>query len=757
MKSSYWFSTLFPAFVLWSGGLMLSGCKLFPSAAQRAEKAYELYRFTEAAQLYGKLYSKTRRKEKKADYAFRAAEAYRKANRYREAVSWYKKALRFEYPDPKVAYYLARMQAAIGDYDEAMATLDEYLKNNPNDESAREWKNQLDKLKDWNPEEDSRFVVTNFRKANSSSNDFAPALFKGGMIFASDREEATGKKTYEWTGNRHSDLFFIKRIRIGRGRKVSYKWGEVSRIPHPINTPFNEGTVAFGPKDAFMLYTQCNGPEGKAANCRIMISRLRGSRWSEPKVLPLCKDSTVNYGHPSLSADGRKLFFSSDMPGGYGGKDIWVSFYSRKAKTWGDPVNLGPIVNTPGDEMFPFIYKDTILYFASNSHNSMGGLDIYMTHGQGTRWSPPKNLMPPVNTTSDDFGIIFDKSGEKGFFSSNRPNGKGQDDIYEFYLKPLIFTLDGHVYDVETKEPIDSATVVLTIYPDTTQKEIRLSDSSGYYFYKLQPETKYTVEAQKAGYYSSSLEVVSTIGLEKSQHFVRDLYLKMIKLTAITIEGIFYGLDSFNLRPESIPVLDSLVDVLKRNPYLVIEIGSHTDCRASYEYNIELSQKRAQSVVDYLVAKGIDPERLVAKGYGETQLVNNCACENGRGPGLRCTEEEHQANRRTTFRVLRTDYKPKPKPKANTQKATEQPDELTPAEELDINVDELFEEGPQPTPSDTTVTPTVPMPGKPVKPLKPGRSEDRKKEQNKQDNQVNKLLKRVKVGKIKNPFKKGDE
>ncbi len=733
--------------------ISLSGCMLFNSPAKKAEQAYQLYQFTEAADLYGKLYSKTRKKEKKAEYAFKAAEAYRKANRYREAVSWYKKAVRFEYPDPAALQYLARMQAAIGDYEETLNTLEQYLTKRPDDEQAKAWKAQLERLKSWNPEEDSRFVVTNFRKANSDANDFSPALYKGGLVFASDRQEATSKKTYEWTGNRHSDLFVVKRRRIGRGRKATYKWGEVARLPEPINTPYNEGTATFGPKDAFMLYTQCNGPDGSLKNCRIMISRVRGNRWSDPKPLPLCKDSTVNYGHPSLSRDGRMLFFVSDMPGGYGGKDIWVSFYSRRARTWGDPVNLGPTINTPHDEMFPFIYRDSILYFASSGHNAIGGLDIFVSRGRGTQWTKPKNLMPPVNTTSDDFGIIFDEKGEKGFFTSNRPQGKGQDDLYEFYLRPLVFTLDGHVYDIETKEPIEAANVILTIYPDTTQKEIKLSDSAGYYFYKLQPETKYTVEARKEGYYSSSLEVVSTIGLEKSQHFVRDLYLKMIKLTAITIQGIYYGLDSFNLRPESIPVLDSLVDVLQRNPYLVIEIGSHTDCRASFEYNMELSQKRAQSVVDYLVAKGIDPERLVAKGYGETQLVNNCACENGRGPGLKCSEEEHQANRRTTFRVLRTDYKPKPKPKDTTQAETA-PTGITPAEELDVidttDLDLMLDEP----------APQTPMPGKDEKQPAPQSKAPKKTEAPEKNGPLKGFgdrVKKIKVGKVGNLFKKKKE
>ncbi len=736
---------------------LVSGCMLWPSPARKAEQAYKLYRFTEAGDLYAKLYAKTRNKEKKAEYAYRAAEAYRKANRYREAVSWYKKAVRFEYPDPKTSLVLAKMQAAIGDYEETLATLEQYLAAHPEDRQAKEWKAQLERLKDWNPEEDSRFVVTNFRKANSEANDFAPALFKGGLVFSSDREEATSKKTYEWTGNRHSDLFMVKRMRVGRGRKATYKWGEVTRLPEPINTPYNEGTATFGPKDAFMLYTQCNGPDGKLKNCRIMITRVRGTRWGDPKPLPLCKDSTVNYGHPSLSADGRMLFFSSDMPGGYGGKDIWVSFYSRRARTWGDPVNLGPVINTPNDEMFPFIFRDSILYFASTGHNAIGGLDIFVSHGRGTQWTRPRNLMPPVNTTSDDFGIIFDKKGEKGFFTSNRPKGKGQDDIYEFYLRPLVFTLDGHVYDEETKEPIEAAQVILTTYPDTTQKEIKLSDSAGYYFYNLQPETKYTVEARKKGYYSSQLEVVSTIGLEKSKHFVRDLYLRMIKLTAITIEGIYYGLDSFNLRPESIPVLDSLVDVLKRNPYLVIEIGSHTDCRASFEYNMELSQKRAQSVVDYLVANGIEIDRLVAKGYGETQLVNNCACENGRGPGLQCSEEEHQANRRTTFRVLRTDYKPKPKPKDTVQTA---PTGITPAEELDVidttDLDLMFEEQPKESPA------AEPMPGKEGKePLPPEPKKDTKASGKEEKGgilgKMGGKMKKFKVGKVGNLLKKKEE
>ena len=324
------------------------------------------------------------------------------------------------------------------------------------------------------------------------------------------------------------------------------------------------------------------------------------------------------------------------------------------------------MINTSGKDMYPYIFENNTLYFASDGHPGLGGMDLFESTWDGEKWSEPKNLKPPMNSSGDDFsiGMYRDRKTKniEGHFASNRSDnpGKTDDNLFSFNLLPLEFTLSGTVYWVEKNEAVANAEVTLNIIEEESGEPLTVpTNEEGKYFYELEPEKDYTVKGNKEGFFASQVKEVSTVGYELSENFIRDLYIKKIPPSEIKLEGIYYGLDSFNLRKSSLTVLDSLYDILTQNPTLVIELASHTDCRATYDYNEELSQKRADTVVKYLTWKGIDRERMEPKGYGESKLVNDCACEGGSGKGRSCTEEEHQANRRTTFRVLRADYKPK--------------------------------------------------------------------------------------------------
>jgi peptidoglycan-associated lipoprotein len=632
------------------------------SSLEKADKAYEMYQFKVAADQYKGVLSKEKDRKAKMQITFKIAECYRNMDDYVKAEQYYTRAIKMKYPDP-VAYYLkGDMLKRQEKYEEAIYEFRSYVKENPGDtlgplaikscEDAIKWK-----------EEKTRYVVENEKILNTKYNDFAPMFYvKGALVLTSDREDVKNDKLYGWTGLRYTDIFVTPTI------KEKTKGKSTTKLDKPIlfdpedviTTNFNDGVVTFDKKFNTMYYTQCNDPKGKGFNCKIYVThRKKGNEWEDPQVLPFCTDTFAKYGHPSLSPDEKKLFFVSDMQGGFGKHDIYMTSFVKRGKTWGDPVNLGPGINTPEDEMFPFLYFDSkTLYFSSGGHMGMGGLDIFTTVWDGTQWSKPANLKSPINSGADDFSIIVKPGGSKGkgysgYFASNRP-GSRADDIYSFYMTPLKYTLRGTVFNMKTKEVVPDATVVMMI--NDTSKVVATTDKSGGYKFNLEPDNNYMVFATKRLFFDSEEKTVTTVNLDFSEDFVRDLHLDPFMDTAIELEGIYYGLDSFDLRPASKVILDSLFNILMKHPYIVIELASHTDCRATYQYNIELSNKRAQAVVDYLVEKGIPSDRLVAKGYGESDLVNHCSCEADTGAGVNCTEEEHQQNRRTTFRILRTDY-----------------------------------------------------------------------------------------------------
>ena len=345
------------------------------------------------------------------------------------------------------------------------------------------------------------------------------------------------------------------------------------------------------------------------------------------------------------------------MDGGIGGLDIWFVRYNKKTKDWGEPVNCGPTINTIKDEVYPWVHDDGSLFFASNGHPGMGGMDIFYSAGVGKEWTKPKNMKWPINTGGDDFALICDKTKETGYFTSNRPGGKGGDDIYRFYLLPMEICLVGKVTGCVDHQPIPNATVTINNSINNEVLTIK-TDAKGEYKTKcnLKPNAEYSLYAQKREdlYIDSKVEEVSTMGIEVSTTLRQDFCLDELPVDKyFNVPGIYYDLDSARIRPDASLILDSLIGILNKYPKITIELGSHTDCRATYDYNINLSQRRADSAVDYLIRNGIEKERLVAKGYGETYLVNDCACEKEKGmePSIKCTDTEHQANRRTTVKV----------------------------------------------------------------------------------------------------------
>ena len=644
----------------------LMGCSKV--SMTEARKAYSNKQFVTAGEMFGAVASanskSTESKEKKAEKLeamYLAAESYRNANDYRNAEKWYKKTIKKDKNNADAVFKLATILQKQNMYREAIEQYVTFLKVNPGNEEAKVRKEFCEKALAIS-EDESRFTVTNFKVANTKTSDFSPMISSKKdeqLYFTSDRITSgpSKKRMYEWTGRGYTDMYTI----TFAGKRNKKRWGKPVIVDGPINTKHNDGVCAFDRRFSTMYFTICNAkdPDAKKKenfDCKIYMSRKQGTSWSEPEILPFCKDDTFTYGHPVLSPDNTKLYYSSDRPGGEGGHDIYVSNFVRKGRTWSKPVNLGSTINTKGDEAFPYWNKhDNKLYYSSNGHPGLGGLDMFRSEGSGTDWSEPENLLKPMNSGGDDFGITFDNiRDDHGFFTSDRDGGRGSDDIYEFDIKPLVFTLAGQVTDCNSTKPLAGAIVHLSNDRDTSKLRLK-TDENGYYKVELKGETAYDFFAtNKPNFYDSREYGVSTKGLEVSKDFVQDICLED-PFVGVKTYPIYYDLDKDFIRPDAAAELDKLYnDVLAKYPFVTIELGSHTDCRSSYAYNQDLSQRRARSAVAYLVTKGVDANRILAKGYGESQLVNDCACE--LPVKSNCSETEHQANRRTTVRILSKNF-----------------------------------------------------------------------------------------------------
>ena len=623
--------------------------------------SHQIGEYYKAIEKYRKASRKEKDRQKRMDYAYAIAECYRNIGDYERAALYYRNAIRRGYTDPVAVLNLADMQRNNQDYEGAIENYRTCLNSNPLGERARAGLESIQKTQEWiaNP---TRHIINPIKEINSRENDFSP-VFVGGrdneVVFTSSRKAATGKKSSMITGQSYTDLF---RSTFNIQRQ---KWDQPQLIDEymVINTGDEEGAATFSSIGDQMIFTRCRYDKTQALGAELYSSSQSRGTWSQPIRIPVVGDSLIA-AHPSLNHDGTVLYFVSDMPGGYGGKDIWKA--EKRGDTFSDPVNMGPQINTPGDELFPFIRDNGELYFSSDYHIGMGGLDIFKaTEDENGVWTV-ENLGYPMNSPFDDFGIAFVTGEDKGMFSSNRKGSRG-DDLYEFVVPPKIFRAEGEVFNVETGTKVEGVTVRVI---GTDGTNLRLQSSDGKFQYKLQSETEYIFAAFKDGYLRDKGSV-NTIGLSDSKDFRLELFLRPID-SPIKLENINYEFGRWDLLPESKSSLDTLVGLLMLNPTITIELMAHTDHVGSEQFNFELSQKRAQSVVDYLIEKGISPHRLVAKGYGETwpktvtrkiEVQYNFEKRNDKLTEeyiLKLTPEQQEIarsiNRRTEFRVLSTDY-----------------------------------------------------------------------------------------------------
>lgn len=628
---------------------------------ERAYGAWDAGEYYDAIDLFKDAFSKTRDRAEKIELSYMVAECYRMTNDPRNAESWYRKVSGKEFSRPEATFYYAESLRKNGKYEDAIEEYRNYKMLVPSDFRADLGIRSCELSIEW-MESPEPYTVEENRDLNSRRSDFAAVFARDdyGMVFlTSSRDEATGKGEHGATGQNFTDLFESRLDKKG-------KWS--TPIPvEGLNTEFEEGAASFTADFRQVFFTRCVAGKRENRGCEIYTSRIEGNGWSEPEKLELLADSLIA-AHPAISPDGLELYFVSELKDGYGGKDIYVVRRETESSAWSKPVNMGSDINTRGDELFPYVREDGSLYFSSNGHIGMGGLDIFRAEPQPDGSWYIENLKYPINSFADDFAISFMGDEEKGLFSSTR-KGRGNDEIYSFELPPLSFSVRGLVKDEKSGSAISAATVQLIASDGTT---VRTETSGGGEFrFMLKQDVDYIFLASKQGYLNGK-EKETTRGQDKSREFLTTIVMTSID-KPIELPNILYDFGKWDLRPESMVSLDKLVETLNDNPNVTIELMSHTDSRDTEEYNMNLSQRRAQSVVDYLIMKGIKPDRLSAKGYGESspklvdqeiasqynflrvgtvldeQFINSLASEE-------LKEIAHQVNRRTEFRVLRTDY-----------------------------------------------------------------------------------------------------
>lgn len=605
------------------------------------------------------------RDQRYAYVVHKIGDAYRLNRDYDNAELWYAEAILFQEANdqfPNSRYWYAMALLSNGKYSEAETELELFLEENaPRTEVSQE-ATEFQRLAQTgivsvhyaqDPQNSNAENVVNKMDSliNGGTTSFSASYFLPGqsLIISSARPESTVGENKELDPNYVADLFIVN--------NDGDDWYSTEQLPFPVNTADNEGAAALSVDRETLYFTRWT--YGQPTESAIYVSKHFNGQWMQPFKLDN-KVNTEGYKtmHPTLNLDESRLYFASDRPGGQGGMDIWYCEINEYGQL-SEAVNMGTGVNTPGDEISPFYhFQSNTLYFASNGLPGFGGLDIYRTTMEvdwnDTSWTQPVNLGDPINSSRDDAYYIIDKDQRVGYFSSDREKcmdcvveeeliGTGYCyKVYEVAKPEMTFSLDGYVFDAETEEIIPNALITFKDVRGGRDDVFIMTDAEGYYYTDLEVNWELFLKAQKNKYFGDAASL-STLGLTESQHFIQDFYLTPIPQGEIEIPGIEYDFDAATLRPESKEILDDLVEFLTLNDNLIVEIGSHTDVRGNDAYNQRLSEERAKSVVNYLIANGIDRNRLLPTGYGEKDLLIEDAQ----------TEEEHQRNRRTTFTVLK--------------------------------------------------------------------------------------------------------
>jgi outer membrane protein OmpA-like peptidoglycan-associated protein/tetratricopeptide (TPR) repeat protein len=625
------------------------GCSIIQGPLKKAEKKFEKGEYFYAIDAYKEVLKK---KPDNAYVNFKIGESYREINRIAEGLDYYKRAVELNAGDEDAQFYYAFALKAKGRYDEAGAQLKKYLEKARNKENIKVAKEEIENLKIVKEvvAKKSKYEIKPYDYLNTPAGEFSPALRENKIIFTSSRGDG---KIAAGTGTKFLDLFIYDYSNTTEDK------GFVKPFRDEINLEgFHEASATFTKDGRTMVFARSNSGKKKGTkNVDLYISRFKDGKWSEPVFL------RVNdpYGwdtSPAFSKDGKTLYFSSDRKGGQGGADIYKAVMDANGN-FGRVTNMGPQINTPGDEVFPYASDDGKLYFSSTGHPGLGRLDLFVATKVG-KDIKVESLGVPMNSTGDDFGITF-KTEKTGYFSSDREGGKGDDDIYEFedttpddkvvnyFLAVTVVPRDSQDYPLENVKVkvLDSDGTIINSYVTGADGRFKMPITIG---------ENYTIIGEKEEYLTKrdffSAEGIG-IPVEQLTKPVTDttftMKMPMDKIVInkpIVLENIYYDLDKYNIRDDAAIELDKLVDVLQDNPGIKIELSSHTDSRNTDSYNMTLSQRRAESAVNYIISKGISADRLVAKGYGESRLVNKCK------DGVECTEEQHQANRRTEFKVL---------------------------------------------------------------------------------------------------------
>ena len=645
--------------------MFLTGCGA-EQAVKKGDRFYALGEYYDASTKYKKAYSQTPAKERtqRGKVALKMAECYRKINYTQKAIAAYNNAIRYKQTDSLTYLYLGQQLMKNGNYKEAEKAFQTFLDSMRNDGSTESRNDEqlaktgiqsAQKAPQWK-KEGSAYTVKRERFFDSRRAEYSPMLAgeeNDQLFFTSTRNQAKGDELSGITGTKNADIFMSQKDDKG-------KWQRPEVIDSELNSDDDEGACCFSPDGRTMYLTQCRTDASYPRYATIMTSNRSDASWSKATELTITHDTLSAYAHPAVSPDGEWLYFASNMPGGMGGYDIWRFRLTDKGLSGVE--NLGAPINTPGDELFPTFRPNGDLYFSSNGHEGMGGLDIYFVE-DGKVQHPGY----PLNSQGDDFGMTFEGLLNQGFFSSNRGDGKGWDHIYSFYNPEIVQTVKGWVYEQDGYELPQA--VVYMVGNDGTNMKLSVK-GDGSFTQPIKPGVDYVFLGTCKGFLNHQ-EQLRVEPVTESEEYV--LQFPLASITApVLIENIFYDFDKATLRPESTAALDKLVALLNENANVTIELSAHCDYKGSAEYNKGLAQRRAEAVVEYLTAHGIPEDRLKPVGYGKEKPKTIRRKLTEKYPFLKegdvltedfikkLDEEQqeicNQLNRRTEFIVLRTTY-----------------------------------------------------------------------------------------------------
>ena len=674
---------------------MVCACSNEGVAFKKAEQSYAIGEYYAASINYKKSYSccTPKEKDKRAVRAFMMGECYRHIGYTQKAMAAYTNAIRYNIPDSMAYLHLGRQQLKAGQYKQAAQNFNQYLEFDPSNELARSGLLSCELGPQWKAKP-NQYKIKKEAVFNSRRSDYSPMLVGDDadqLVLSSTRKEAAGDDISGITGLKFGDLFFSRKNEQG-------KWQPVDVIEGEVNTEYDEGASCLSPDGKTMYFTRCSSDPDYPRYAEIWQSQRSDASWSKPTKCVISRDTLTSFAHPAVSPDGQWLYFVSDAQGGEGGLDIWRTRILESG--FGGMENLGRPINTAGDEMFPSFRPNGDLYFSSDGHPGMGGLDIFIAHEDSIRGTIVENQQYPLNSSADDFGMTFEGVHNRGYFSSSRNDGKGWEHIFSFECPEILQTVTGWVYEKDGYELPEA--LVYMVGNDGTNLKLSVK-GDGSFTQVLKPDVDYVLLGTCKGYLNVKNEI-RVEDAEESHEYTLQFPLPPINVPVL-IDNIFYEFDRADLTPESTEALDKLVEMMNENPNITIELSAHCDYRGNDDYNQRLSQRRAESVVRYLIQHGVARDRLTAVGYGESRpkIITKKLAETllAGDPKVKVHETDtltetyilafkdkdaqevlNALNRRTEFRVLRTtygttlnEYKPEEEEKKAAAKRKEEAEE----------------------------------------------------------------------------------